>query len=534
MKRVVLGLMAAGLAGCVSGQNATNGAFRFINAVADSARMSLTVDEEVRAAGFDYTNGSSFIALRAGTYEIGLQESLPRIDTDDDGDVDIDDEENLYTVQLGGLANIDLDANVELTYIVAGSHGAEQVLAIEASTERVPTGQARVQVAHAAAGVAAVDVYIAAQDVEEVTGLVPFESGIGYLEAGDERLRQAGAVRLLITAAGDDEVLFDSGNIALQLEGSPLFAVVPNTGLDAGQFPVIVVLATGGGSVPLIDIRSQGNYRFVNASSGAYAIDTFVTRLVPDPEADDDEIPAAVCPATTVRQACPVAGNETFLASYCALPYESIQAEFVAIEPNYSVDWPNIDDPLTLANYCLKVQISDPSTLIVKNLQGSFLRGSQATLVLNERPPTDATTSDVELDTFTTTRPIAPFGQLRLVTYSEGLDAAISGDPTTDRIDIFITEEPGDPLDDDARFRFESRRFGSDAGYVSILPGDYRLSIAKVDPADEDNVPVVLYAADVTIGGGGVYTLLFGDTVAGVLPVRVLSLEDDTGLTPVP
>jgi Domain of unknown function (DUF4397) len=533
MKRVVLGLMAAGLAGCVSGQNATNGAFRFINAVADSARMSLTVDEEVRAAGFDYTNGSSFIALRAGSYEIGLQETLPRIDTDDDGDVDSDDEENLYTVPLAGLANIDLDANVELTYIVAGSHGAEQVLAIEASTERVPTGQARVQVAHAAAGVAAVDVYIAAQDVEDVTGLVPFESGIGYLEAGDGRLRQAGAARLLITAAGDDEVLFDSGNIALELEGALLFAVVPNTGLDAGEFPVIVVLATGRGSVPLIDIRALGNYRFVNASSGAYTIDTFVTRLIPDPEADEGETPAAVCPATTVRQACPVTGNEAFLASYCALPYESIQTGFVAIEPNYTVDWPVLGS-LPLANYCLKVQISDPSTLTVKNLQGSFIRGSQSTLVLNERPPTDATTSDVELDTFTTTRPIAPFGQLRLVTYSEGLDAAISGDPTTDRIDIFLTAEPGDPLDDDARFLFPSRRFGSDTGYVSILPGDYRLSIAKVDPEDEDDVPVVLYAADVTIAGGGVYTLIFGDSVAGILPVRVLSLEDDAGLTPVP
>ena len=77
MSDLVPALLAACAAGCVSKQEAHNGAVRFLNAVPDAPLMSLYIDDTLRAGGYDYARASPFTAIRADTYPVRIDELLP-------------------------------------------------------------------------------------------------------------------------------------------------------------------------------------------------------------------------------------------------------------------------------------------------------------------------------------------------------------------------------------------------------------------------------------------------------------------------
>ncbi|MBM4197035.1 MAG: DUF4397 domain-containing protein [Gammaproteobacteria bacterium] len=515
MRRFALVALAIVLASCVSSQTARNGGFRFVNAVADSARMTLRIDDEVRAAGFDYPSASTFLSLEAGEYAVKFEENLPRFDKDGDDDIDEDDGDNIYTLfdtpapDDDGTLDLSLDVNQELTWVLAGHHGAEQVIVVEGRTEAVPQGQTKVRVVHAAVGAPAIDVYFAPEDTEAIGTLEPLEEGLAYTQVSVEAFVPGGPGRLLITLAGSTGIVFDSGNISLSLSGSLIFVLVPSLSLQAADFPFNVVLASGTAATTLGHRDLNTHYRLVNASPGTYPLDVFVNKVTD-------------ATSNTNRQDCPIPDDpdDDFVAGYCALPYEFI-GNFVE-EP----------DP---DSYRVKVQKSAATGVTAKLFVGTFPGGTASTLMFNGLVADSATNVDViSLATLTTPRRVAPTAQLRIITWSNGLLDEIEGDPTTDQIDIFITDDADDVLDDDAYIRLGNQGLGSDTSYLSVVPGDYRLTIAKVDTAGDVDTVTPLYAADVELDGGGVYAIVFNDTAGGDLPLRLMQLEDDPGLVPVP
>lgn len=481
MTRTIQILLAAALlAGCVSGQDATNGAVRFLHAVPDAPRMTLYVNDRARATGFDYTNGSAYVALPAGEYDVRIEGLLPAAAEEDS--------ETVFE------APIDLGVNDEVTVVVLGQWDAEEIVQIPTRTRGVPTGQTRVSVLHGSPGIPAVDVYVTDVDAP-LASATPFASGLAYKSYTPQAEIEGGNVQVRVTAAGDpDEVIYDSGPVFFTLEGTLLITLVPNGGLDAAIRPLGMVIMTGTGSGAVPDAGSQANVRVANASPGTYTLDAFINETSVDSE----------------RQTCdPLTEEEDTLLELCALPYESI-GNFTEVEPG---------------TYDVKVQVTGDADVDPKVFAGALAGGGQSTLVFTGLVSDTATATEVGLLTVLGQRRVATSAQLRLVMLSLGAEDAVEGDPTTDRIEIYITEPGADLAEEDPDIA--NLRFGSDTGYTSQLPDQYQITVAESDTATPDTPPVVLLQETVTLAGGGIYTLLVTDSVGGVVPLRFLSLDDD-------
>jgi hypothetical protein len=478
---------AAILAGCVSGQDATNGSIRFMNAVPDSPRMSLYINDNVRAANYDFSMGSPYIALGARTYDVTINQLLP------DTDQDTDDDPDLRPVFDESLA---VGVNAETTLVVVGQYGAEEVVQIPTRTTAVPIGQTRLQFVHAAAGAPALDAYVTAPDAPIDVNTEPFVAGLAYKATTPQQDITGGSLRVALTAPGTPgTILFDSGTLFFTPEGTLLIAVVPNVGPDAATRPYALVIMTGSGATTVNDEDLTTSVRFVNASPGTYTLDAFVN----DTEVDN-----------TARQTCdPLTNEENTLEEICAMPFEYV-GPFLSLEP---------------ATYDIKVQRTDDADLPARTNTGTFVANAQATLIYTGLIADTATDTAVGLNTVTGTRRVAPFAQLRIVNGSVAAANLVSGDPTTDRIELYITEVGAPLADEDPDFA--GLRVGSDTGYLSQAVGQHQLTVAESDTATPEVPPTVLLTQTVDFAAGGIYTLVIVDSVGGVTPLSFLSLDDD-------
>lgn len=493
MKRVgLLVLLALGAGGCVSGDSASSGAVRVLNAVPDAPRMSMYVDNRLKAANIDYRNGSAWFAFAAGGHAIRIVELLPP-----DADAD-PDESAIFD------ASLNFAVNDEITLVAVGSAAAqtEEILQIPTRTRGVPTGKTRLQVVHTAAAVPAVDVYVIAPDAL-VSASTPFATGVAYKAWTPQAEVTGGNARIVVTVAGNPTaVLLDSDQMYLTLEGTLLIAVVTNPGLDAAERPVQLAVLTGTGVGAVLDTGTRSSLRLVNASPGAYTLDAFVNQTSVDDSA---------------RQACdPPTPGGTTLVVRCALAYQAI-GPFDVLEP---------------ANYEIKLQKSDAAGVTARSFPVGLAAGLELTALAMGLVSDTATTTEVTLQSYASTRRVATAGQLRLIDVSLAGDAAVAGDPTTDRLEYYIT--PACVALDAEDPDFTGVRRGSDTGYLFYEAGNYQVTLAKADTATPDAVPTVLLTKRVTLAASGIYTLAITDSVGGVQPLQFLSLDDDPALADCP
>ena len=486
----LLFVVAALAAGCVSSDDASSGAVRVLHAVPDAPRMNLYVDDQLQASGIDYRGGTAYYAVIAGQHQVQIDERLPST--------------ALLSTRTVFDAALGLSANDEVTFIVTGQaeSAQEEVLSITTTTRGVPTGKNRLQVVHAAPGSPPVDVYVVAPDAV-IAASTPFVSGLAYKAWTPQSEVTGGEARIVITTAGDPaDVLLDSGSVFLTLEGTWLVSVLRNTGLDAADHPVTLVLLTGSGGGVIQDKDTPASFRVVNASPGSYALDAFLNAT----SADD-----------TARQVCdPLTSEEGTVLEKCALAYETVGA-FDLLDPG---------------SYDFKVQQSDPATLTAKAFPGTFVAGAELTTLVTGLVADTATATDVSLQTLTRTRRIATGGQLRLVDVSLAASAALEGDPTTDRLEIYVTEACADLTDESADYT--GLVFGSDTGYVSYADRDYQVTLTRTDTAAGAAAPEVLLSKRVSLAASGIYTLLIGDAVGGVQPLKFISVDDDPAFADCP
>jgi len=487
---VFLLVLAAAMGGCVSSDEASNGAIRVLHAVPDAPRMNMYFNDGLQASGFDYRAASAYIAVTAGGYQVRIEEQLPSGASP--ATRKIFDEP------------VNLAVNDEVTLVIVGSaaDNSEEVLRIVTTTRGVPTGKTRLQAVHAAPGAPPVDIYVLAPD-ELVTASTPAASALGYKSWTGQADVTAATNRLVITAAGDPAtVLLESNNVFLPLEGTLLVAVVANTGLDANVHPVSVVFLTSTGSGLVADKDTPAYLRLANASPGAYTLDAFVNAT----SVDD-----------TARQDCdPQSSEDGTLLEKCALPYEFVGPY----------------DELDPANYDIKLQKSADPAVSARAFAIGLGAASQLTALARGLIADSATETTVLLQSLADTRRVATAAQLRIVDASVAADDAVSGDPSTDRLELYITGAcaslEGETPD------FSGLASGSDTGYRSYLAGDYQLSFTRTDTAASPVVPEILLSKRVTLTEGGVYTLVIDDSVGGVQPVKFLSLDDDAALADCP
>jgi hypothetical protein len=287
----------------------------------------------------------------------------------------------------------------------------------------------------------------------------------------------------------------------LPLEGTLLFALVDNTRRDSAERPYDLVVLSGSGSTPVLDAGTPSQVRFVNASPGSYALDAFVNATSVD---------------NTARQTCDPPTPDGTLLKKCALAFGAVGAF----------------DALTPGTYDVKVQKTADDAVAATAFVQLLVAGRELTALVGGLVQDTATSTTVTLQTLQGSRPVATAAQLRIVDASLAGDAALAGDPTTDRLEFYISAAcaglEGESPD------FANLVKGSDTGYGSYLAGDYQLTLTRTDTAASGTAPEVLLTKRVTLSAGKVYTLVLADSVGGVPPITLLSLDDDPGFADCP
>jgi hypothetical protein len=438
--------------------------------------------------GLDYPTATPYFTATGGAHTVRIEELLPTGSSP--ATRTIYDQSTSLTV------------NDESTLVVVGdaASGTEEVVDVRTVTRGVPTGKTRVQFIHATLGGAPVDVYVTAPDAA-IAASTPFAAGLTYKSVTGQQDITGGNAQIVVTAAGSPAtVLFDSGTVFLTLEGTVLIAIVQNNGADAAVRPFILSILTGTGSGVLLDENTQASLRLVNASPGTYSLDAFLNETTV---------------ADTDRQACdPGTVEAATLLELCTLAYGSI-GTYASFLPG---------------SYELKFQVAGNDAISAQSFAGGFALASESTVVPVGLVSDTATATQLSLVNLLAGRRIATAGQLRIVNASVAATDAISGDPTTDRIELYITA-PGAVLADESP-DFFSLAVGFDSGYVALPAGEYQVTLAKTDTAATDPVPEPLFTQQVSLDVSGLYTLVIGDSIGGIAPLQSFSLEDDP--TPAP
>jgi hypothetical protein len=485
MRRMAaLFILAVLSGGCVSSSDPNNGAVRLLNAVRDAPRMNLLIDEELRIAGVSFAGGSAFVTERRGDYRVRIEEVLPPVGSE------------LLTGTIYDQA-ISWSANDEITFVVAGeaASDSEEIIEVRSVTRAVPFGRTRLQFVHAAVGGAAVDVYVTDPDTV-LSAVAPIAPALAYRAFTPETEVASNRAKIVLTAVNDPgTVLFDSGEIFLTREGSLLIAVIPSAATAGSTSPFSVVIMTGIGAGLLIDRNAVAEVQVVNAAPGTYALDVFVNDLSVD---------------NSTRQECDPLTTETgTLLEVCAQPFTALSGV----------------QPLAAGNYDVKVQKTADPAVAAQALAGSFAAGSLTNMLLTGLTEDTATTTAQNLQLLVSAQRVATAAQLRVVNASLAADAAVAGDPTSDRLELYITA-PGADLAAEGP-DFVNLSLGADTGYLQQVPGSYQLVLARTDTAATGVPPEVLFTRDLQILAGGVYTLVIIDSVGAVQPLQSLSLEDD-------
>jgi len=482
-------LLAAAASGCVSSQDAQSSAVRMLNAVADSSLMTLVINGQTRASGYDYGVGTAYAVLGTGRAGLRIDEALPTGASAAS--------RTLYA------SDQDLAVNAELTLVVLGQEAsnAVEVVPIITTTRGVPIGKTRLQFVHAGFGLQPMDVYVVAPGTLP-TASTPFAAALAYKAFTGQAEVTAGSAEIIVTAAGNPAtVLFDSGAVYLPPEGTWLAAIIANPGADSVQHPIALSVLPGTGSSLILDKGASAQARFVNVSPGSYAIDGFINSPLVN---------------ATARQTCdPLTTEPGTVVEECAQPFGFVGPFHDVAPGTYQVKTQKAAD----------AGVSAGSTALTMTASGA------GTLVVTGLLADDATTMTTGLQVLSGTRRMAA-AQLRLVNVSQGAVATVTGDPATDRLELYITAgcTPLAGRSPD----FYNLAFGSDTGYRAYQPGDYQVTLARSDTATPGVAPVVLLSKRMTLAAGGIYTEFITDSVGAILPAAFLNADDNPGLQDCP
>ena len=227
---------------------------RVVHASPDAPTVNVYAGADILAglSNVDYQVSSPWISVDEGTYDIRVEGIIPG------GNLDV--------------ISASLTFNGETNYdIIAIDTVADEIepLIIENASSSVTTGNARVQVVHAAPNAPEVDIYVTAPDADlsgaDALATAAFRQFTGQVEvtAGDYQIR--------ITPAGAQDVVFDSGSISLT-DGADLL-VMATQNVATGTSPVTLLVADGTGFFNIYDKDATADLRVVHAIADAPAVD---------------------------------------------------------------------------------------------------------------------------------------------------------------------------------------------------------------------------------------------------------------------
>ncbi len=234
---------------------------RIIHAAPDAPEVNVFAGSTVLAGleNVDYQVSSPTIRTDAATYAVRVEAIVPG------GNIDVIS------------ASLTLDAET-LYNVFAIDTVADEVEALIVSNPitDVTSGNARVQVVHAAPNAPTVDIYVTAPmddiDAAQPLATASFKDFTGQVEvaAGDYRIR--------ITPAGSKDVVYDSGTINLP-DGADL-VVAATQNVNAGDSPVTLLAIDDSGSTKIFDANTGAELRVVHAIADAPPVDVIANDAI--------------------------------------------------------------------------------------------------------------------------------------------------------------------------------------------------------------------------------------------------------------
>ena len=136
-------------------------------------------------------------------------------------------------------APLDVALNTDYTVLATGLLPDLLPVVLTDDNAAPAAGEGKLRIVNAAPSAGAVDVYVTAPDVADISALAPTVSGLGFRSASAYLALAAGAQRVRVTGAGTQTVLLDTAAPAVALA------------LAAGQIRTVLVLDKPGGGQPL-------------------------------------------------------------------------------------------------------------------------------------------------------------------------------------------------------------------------------------------------------------------------------------------
>ncbi|OJF68305.1 hypothetical protein BK026_05615 [Alteromonas sp. V450] len=228
---------------------------RVIHAASDAPRVNITANDAIlnNLENIDYQLASSRFEVETGSYDIGVTGILP----DDTAEV------------LQADVVLDADVNYDIFAVGNVSDGSLALLTVTSSETAVESGNAQVQIVHAASMAPAVDIYVT-EPGTELSSEQPLVTA-SFTDATDLLQVTAGEYQIRITVAGETTVVYDSGTVSLDNGADLLIAATNNVG--AGDSPVTLLVANGSESFKLWDTDAGADIRVVHGISDAPAVD---------------------------------------------------------------------------------------------------------------------------------------------------------------------------------------------------------------------------------------------------------------------
>lgn len=373
---------------------------RVTHAAADAPHVQISADGNVidPMLPYDYGETTGVLALQEGDIDLAVNAVLA------DGS----------TAQvLSGSINLAADMHYEVFAIGSVADETLEILPLSMPAD-FDTSQVRVTVAHLTPAAPMVDVHVSEPGAElsaaTVLGSFSYKETLGPVEiaAGDYQVR--------VTAAGDDEPLYDSGPLALSAGSDLVIGAIPNVAVTAQsraeKSPIQLLIVSGDSASVASSIDDGAELRVVHNSADAPAVDVVVN--------DNFEAPLIAdlgFPETT---------------PYITVPADDYNVKVVAAGTQTAV----IDADLDLVNGAI---YSVHAFNVLDNIQP---------LVLLDTP-----------------RRVATEAQLR----------AIHGSTLAGSVDIYVTAEGAAIAD--AEPALAGVALGDDSGYLSLPEGRYDITI---------------------------------------------------------
>jgi len=231
-------------------------AVQVLHASPDAPKVDVLVDGAKAVSDLDFGQGSGVALLAPGAHTVTVQAQTPGSPT-----------------MVIGPANLTLDATTQYIVIAEGAVANLAPVIFTRPVTPVASGQARVQVFHAAPNAPAVDVYVTAPGAS-LSGAAPLGSFSFKGTLGPASVA-AGSYEIRVTVAGQPtQVVFDSGSVSLPAGADLLVAAEQNTGPGAAPITLAVTDSAGKNS-QILDVSTPATVRVIHDTADAPAVSVY-------------------------------------------------------------------------------------------------------------------------------------------------------------------------------------------------------------------------------------------------------------------